>query len=110
MLVKAPLPCVGPDVAKSQRAGDCGNYQGGVRQARQVDEPDAIPTQVDNRSRSLYRQSCLAAAAWSCEREQAHVTALQQLHDLCDVAFAADETCRLDRQGSLVEDRHGGGG
>ena len=97
-LNRSAIPTNGsPRIFRDHRgAADGRRDQCGVREADEVDPPDAVGVTLGDLGRDLLREACLARAARSGERDQAIV--VEESDDGDDVVEASDERRQRHRQ------------
>src|SRR6266568_700248 len=84
--------------ADVKRLSNGGHNERGIADGGQVHEKDAIGEAVTQLSCHLQAQAGLARATRTCQGEQAHILAAQQLLNGCQLLLAPNERCELDRQ------------
>src|SRR5438094_7068634 len=84
--------------ANVKRLSNGGHNQSGITNWGQVHEKDAIGEAITQLSCHLQAEASLAHATRTCQGEQAHILAAQQLLNGCQFLLAPNERCELDRQ------------
>src|SRR5437660_11401770 len=84
--------------ADAKRLSNGGHNQSGITHWGQVHEKDAIGEAVTQLSCHLQAEASLARATRTCQGEQAHILAAQQLLNGCQFLISPNERCELDRQ------------
>ena len=90
-------------LAQAERLRDPSHDEIHVRNRREPHEPDAVDVVLRHFGGGLHHQTCLAAAAGAGERDDRDIFAAEQLEQVLDLALAADELRRRDRQVRLVQ-------
>ena len=82
----------------SKGSGHCRQDEPGIRQRREADEEDSVGEVVEELGRNLCGQPCLARASGPRQGDDPRLASAEELRHFPDLALAADERGRLQRQ------------